>query len=65
MSMLLRQLARYVVQKAASNPVIREKAADIARGALDEARQIAGKEDRALAAGQAVRRAWGKLREGR
>ena len=63
--MLLRQLARYVVRKAASDPVIRERAVHIARGVVDEARQIAGKEDRALATGQAVRRAWEKLREGR
>jgi hypothetical protein len=61
--MLLRQLARYVVEKAASNPVVREKAVDIARGVVDEARQIAKEDDRAFAAGQAVRRAWGKLRD--
>jgi hypothetical protein len=65
MSMLLRQLARYIAEKAASDPVIREKAANIAREVVDEARHVAREDDRAFAAGRAVRRAWGKLRDSR
>ncbi len=65
MSVLLRQLARYIAEKAASNPVVREKAAKIAHGVVDEARQVAREDDRACAAGQAVRRAWSKLRDSR
>ena len=50
MSMLLRQLARYIAEKAASDPVIREKAANIAREVVDEARHVAREDDRAFAA---------------
>jgi hypothetical protein len=61
MSVMLRQIARYVVRKVASNPVAREKAAKIARGVVAEAKQIAKKKNRAYAAGRAVRRALNKL----
>ncbi len=46
----------------AANPQVREAAAKAARVVVDEARDIAGKEDKALAAGRAVRRALNKLR---
>ena len=59
--MLLRQIARYVAQKAASNPEMREKALKAARGVAEEARQVAKEDDRAYAAGRAFRRAFDKL----
>ncbi len=61
MSMLLRQFARHLIQKVASDPVAREKAAKVASGVVKEARHIASKDDRAFAAGKAVRRALNKL----
>ncbi len=61
MSFLLRHIARYAVQKLASNPQAREKAAKAARVVVGEARQIARGEDRARAAGRALRRAMNKL----
>jgi hypothetical protein len=62
MSFLLRNIGRYAAQKLASDPRAREKAAKIARVVVGEARQIARGEDRALAAGRALRRAMNKLR---
>ena len=64
MSFILRNIARYAAQKLASNPQVRETAAKAARVAVDEARAIAGKEDKAFAAGRAVRRAMNKLQGG-
>jgi len=61
MSVLLRQIARYVAQKAASNPKAKEMAVKAARGVVQETKQIAKEDDRAYAAGQAVRRAYKKL----
>lgn len=61
MSFLVRQIARYAVKKLASNPRAREKAAEVARALGGEAKQIARGEDRARAAGRAVRRALNKL----
>ena len=61
MPLSLHKIARYVAQKAASNPEAREKAVKVARGVVDEAKQIAKEEDRAYAAGRAVRRALDKL----
>ncbi len=61
MSFLLRHIARYAAQKLASDPRVREKAARAARVVAGEARQIGRGEDRARAAGQAVRRAMKKL----
>ncbi len=64
MSFLLRNIARYVAQKLASNPQARETAVKAARVVVDEAKEIARKEDKAFAAGQAVRRAMNKLQGG-
>ncbi len=61
MSFLLRHIGRYAAQKLASDPRAREKAAKIARVVVGEAKQIARGEDRARAAGRAVRRAINKL----
>ena len=61
MSFLLRHIARYVAQKLASNPQAREKAARVARVVVGEARQIVRREDKARAAGRALRRAMNKL----
>ncbi len=61
MSFLLRHIARYAAQKLASNPRAREAAAKATRVVVGEARQIARGEDRARAAGRAVRRAMNKL----
>jgi hypothetical protein len=57
MSMFLRQIARYVAQKAASDPEAREKALNAARNVVEEAKQITKEDDRAYAAGKAFRRA--------
>ncbi len=61
MSFLLRSIARYAAQKLASNPRVRQTAAKAARVVVDEARQIARKEDKAQAAGRALRRVLNKL----
>ncbi len=61
MSFILRNIARYAAQKLASDPRVRESAAKAARVVADEARQIARREDKALNAGRAVRRAMNKL----
>ncbi len=61
MSFVLRNMARYVAQKLASNPQVRETAAKAARVAVDEAKEIAGRDDKAFATGRAVRRAMNKL----
>ncbi len=65
MSFLLRNIARYAAQKRASDPRAREKAAKAARVVVDEARQIARREDKARAAGRALRRAVNKLQDDR
>jgi hypothetical protein len=61
MSVLLRQIARYVAQKAASSPEAKELAVKVARGVVEETKQISKEDDRAYAAGQACRRAYKKL----
>ena len=61
MSFLLRHIARYVAQKLASNPLAREKAAEVARVVVGEGRQIARGTDKTRAAGRALRRAMNKL----
>ncbi len=61
MSFFLCHIARYAAQKLASDPRAREKAAKGARVVVGEARQIARGEDRARAAGRALRRAMNKL----
>ena len=58
MSVLLRQIARYVAQKVAANPEIREK---VVKAVVEETKQIAKEDDRAYAAGRAFRRAFDKL----
>jgi hypothetical protein len=50
-----------VAQKLASNPQVRKTAAKAARVVVDEVEQIARREDKALNAGRAVRRAINKL----
>ncbi len=65
MPLPLHKIARYVAQKAASDPEAREKAVKVARGIVDQAKQIAKEEDRAYAAGRAVRRAFDKLQNKR
>lgn len=61
MSFLLRRIGRYAARRLASDPRAREKAAKAARAVVGEARQIARGEDKARAAGRAVRRAMNKL----
>ncbi len=61
MSLLLRHIGRYAAQKLASDPRAREKAAKVVSAVVGEARQIARGEDRARAAGRALRRAMNKL----
>ncbi len=61
MSFLLRHIARYAVQKLASDPWAMGKGAKAARVVVGKARQIARGEDRARAAGRALRRAMKKL----
>ncbi len=65
MSILLRQIARYVVKKAASDPEVREKMVKAARGVVAETKQIAKEDNRAHATSQALRRAYEKLRSNR
>ena len=61
MSFLLRNIARFAARKLASNPQVKEAAAKAARVVVDEAREIARQDDKARAAGRAVRRAMNKL----
>lgn len=56
MSPLVSKIARYVVQRAASDPRAREKVTKIALGVAAETKQIASEDDRAYAAGRALRR---------
>jgi predicted ATP-dependent protease len=65
MSMILRKLAHYVAQKAASDPEAREKVLRAAGGVVEQAKQIAKEDNRAYAAGKAVRRAFDKLQKNR
>ena len=64
MSFLLRHIGRYAAQKLASDPRAREKATKVARVVVDEARDIARREDKARAAERALRRALNKLQVG-
>ncbi len=61
MSFLLRNIARYAAQKLASSPRARETAAKAARVVVEKASHIARREDKARAAGRALRRAMNKL----
>lgn len=62
MSFLLRNIARYAVQKLAADPRVRDAAARGAQAAVEEGKRIAQEENRAYAAGQALGRALHKLR---
>ena len=57
MSLLVRKLVSQLVRKAASDPAVRAKAMEVARGVVSEGEKIAKEEDRAYAAGKALRRA--------
>ena len=61
MSFFLRHIARYAAQKLASDPRAKEKLAKAARVVAGEAKQIAREEDRARAAGRALRRVMNKM----
>lgn len=61
---MIRRIFRYAAQKAASDPRMREKAAEAARFLAGEAKVIARDKDPAYAAGRSVRRAM-KLLQGR
>ncbi len=61
MSLLFRHIARYATKKLASDPRVRKTAAKAARVVVDEARQIAREEDKARAAGRALRRVMNKM----
>jgi hypothetical protein len=65
MSVLLRQITRYVAQRAASDPVAREKVVKGARVVFEEAKQIAKENDRAYADGRTFRKAFDKLQNDR
>ena len=65
MSFLMRQLARYVVQKAASDPEARDKVIRAARTVVVEATRIVRKDDRAYQVGRALRRGLDKLQDKR
>ena len=65
MSVLLSKIARYIVQRAASDPQAREKATKVALGVVAETKQIAKENDRAYAAGRALRRAIQKSQDNR
>ena len=64
MSLFLRHIARFAAQKLASDPRAREQAAKAARVVMGEAKQISRGEDRARAAGRALRRAINKVQGG-
>ncbi len=65
MSMILRQIARYVAQRAASEPEANEKAFTAAQVVADEAKHIAKEDDRDHATGRTARRAFDRLLSGR
>ncbi len=65
MSLLFRHIARYAAQRLASDPEARDKTVKTVRTLVDEAKGIARDEDRARAAGRAVRRAMDKLQGNR
>lgn len=59
---ILRQIVYYLAQKAAANPEAREKAMKAARGVIQKTQQIAKDNDRAYAAGRAVRKALDRMK---
>lgn len=62
MSLLLRKLASYAVQKIASDPVARQQAVDALRKTSEEVKTIAKSDNSAYEAGRSVRRALNKLK---
>lgn len=62
MSPLISKFARYMVQKAASDPEAREKMTRVAKRVAREAGEVARQDDRAYAAGKAFRRILGEVR---
>ncbi len=62
---ILRQLVYYVAQKAAANPKAREKAIEAARAVVQKSKQIAEEDNRAHAAGSAVRKVLDNLKSKR
>jgi mevalonate kinase len=65
MSILLRQLVRYVAQKAASDPEVRTKVIRATSDVVEQAKQIVKEDDRARAAGKALRRVLDRLQNDR
>ena len=65
MSLLVRHIARYVIQRAASNPERREKAIKAAQSVVKNVEQVAKADDRAHAAGRAFRKALNTLQSKR
>ncbi len=63
MSILLRNLARFVAKKAAADPRARELATRAAQGAFKEAKKIARDDDKARAAGRAFRKALNSIQK--
>ncbi len=61
MVFILRHIARFAARKIAANPRAREAAAKAVRVVVDEAKAIAREDEKARAAGRAVRRALNKL----
>ena len=56
MALIVTRLARYAARRIAANPKAREFAARTARDIADEAKTVAKEDDKARAAGRAVRR---------
>ncbi len=61
MSILLRNLMRLAARKIAADPVVRDKAAQVAQNTANEAKKIMRDEDPSRAAGRAVGRALRKI----
>jgi len=59
---ILRQLIYYAAQKAAANPEAREKALQAARAVVQKSEQFVKEDNRAYAAGRAVRQALDKMK---
>lgn len=65
MPLFVRQIVQNIVRKAASDPVLREKASNVSREIVEEGKQIVKEKDRAYAAGKAFRRALNNLQKER
>ena len=62
MNPLLMKIVGQVVRRAAKDPVARRHIVVAAKKVVEEGREIGGSEDRAYAAGKAMRRTLNKLR---